>query len=95
LYYTTEFTEKNYILKEILVPKEECGDDTKICAIFKAFAVVMFQVEVFWVLTPFPKMGATWTSETLVSYQQHYPASQPRRSQFVPTFTRGIKKFPV
>jgi len=40
---------------------------------FVTLTAVMFQVEVFWVVTPcsvvvgYLKMGATWTSETLVS----------------------------
>jgi hypothetical protein len=40
---------------------------------FEALTAVMFQVEVFWLMTPCSvvgeeKMGTAWTSETSVSY---------------------------
>jgi len=42
---------------------------------FEALTAVMFQVEVFWLMTPCSvvgeeKMGTAWTSETLVSYHK-------------------------
>jgi hypothetical protein len=65
-------------------------------ASFEAFTAAMFQVEIFWAMTPRCVVGyhrfrgpgclhfhEAWTSETLASYLQQYAASQHIRPRVV------------